>query len=121
MNFVSMLYTTHVMQTLSQTPPFTHKVMYETNTINSFLLDNLFNDEAMFNSFATSCFDDFKTEYPKISFGSVHHNHITWVKIALNTIKKNKSNIILFPNGCCSQNNCQINLMYEMVLKKLHK
>ena len=90
--------------------------------INNFLLDELFSNKIMLDSFAKSCFDDFKIKHNNIDFGSVHYNYLIWVHFALITIKNNNNlTKISFPNGCCSKNDCPINLMYEIVLTKLMK
>ena len=120
MDAIKLLYQMHAQQTLSTNPPFTYCVVIKTSNINMHLIDELYKNNNTLNLFMDSCFEEFKQL--KLSFGSVHYDPNIWIKIVIQTIKFNKNeNKITFPNGCCTKIDCPINLMYEIVLKKVTK
>ena len=46
----------------------------------------------------------------------VTYYFINFIKIGIEKILLQKNNDkIIFPNGCCTSNNCRINLMYEII------
>lgn len=119
MNFIEMLYNMHVNLSKSDNPPYMHVKKFNKEKINYELIETIKNKDAL-KIFSTECLESLKKKYPKILFGSVHYNPEIWVIIAYNTIitkisDKSENNTISYPNGCCSQSNCSINLFYDVV------
>ena len=122
MDFVNILYQMHVSQTQSESPPFTHKI----NSVEFADLDidklNTLNDNTV-KTFSEECYKIFKERYPRCLKGSVDVNPLIWVTIALNhlmhKIHNQSPDMFVFPNGCCTQGHCSINLLYEIVVEEL--
>ena len=121
MNFLKILFDVHVSQT-TNVSPFPINVEFDYNKFNyekyKFITEN--NDN--YNNFAKTCFDIFLKKNPNLPKGSVHVDHIVWTKFAIKSIIESynsKKNIITFPNGCCSINNCPINIYYLIVLENI--
>jgi len=122
MDFVKILYDMHVSQTQLETPPFTHQ-------INNVDFDDLDIDKLRtldintVKSFSEECYKIFKERYPRCLKGSVDVNPLVWVTFALNhllnKIHNQDQDMFVFPNGCCTQGHCSINLLYEIVVEEL--
>jgi hypothetical protein len=119
MNFIEILYNMHVNLSTSDRPPFTHIKNFNKEKINHELMRKIKNEDAL-KIFSTECLESLKKKYPNVLFGSVHYNPMIWVKIAYNTIMKkindrSENNTISYPNGCCTKEDCTINLFYDIV------
>ena len=112
----------HVSQTQLESPPFTHQ-------INNVKFDDLDIDKLRtlnnntVKSFSEECYKIFKERYPRCLKSSVDVNPFVWVTIALNhllnKIHNQDPDMFVFPNGCCTQGHCSINLLYEIVVEEL--
>jgi len=123
MDFIKILYEMHVSQTQLESPPFTHKI----NNVKCTDLDidklRTLEDNNTVKSFSEECYKIFKERYPGCLKGSVDVNPFVWVTIALNhllnKIHNRDPDMFVFPNGCCTQGHCSINLLYEIVVEEL--
>ena len=115
----------HVSQTMLETPPFTHVI--NCVEIGDFDFDKLktINNDTI-KPFSDECYKIFKERYPRCLKGSVDTDPLIWVTIAINHLLKkihnqDLTNMFVFPNGCCTQGHCSINLFYEIVTEELLK
>lgn len=125
MDLVGMLYNMHIKLSNDNNPPFTHKKEFDKKKINCELMKTLQNRDTLKN-FSIECIKLLKEKHPQMLTGSVHYCPISWVVLAYNTVvnklQKNldtKNDIILYPNGCCSKNDCSINLFYDVIHERL--
>lgn len=120
-DLLNLMYSMHVQQTMLENSPFPFEVEFDSNLFDKNKYIELSKSNQKFNDFVSDCFDKFKTKYD-CPIGSVHLHPDTWAKFALKAIVtawKNKSDKIIFPNGCCSVENCPINNYYLIVLNNL--
>ncbi len=122
MNFVGILYSAHVQQTLLPNPPFSYTLPFNYELVNKDKYKSLRIEENL-DEFVKMCMNKYKDRYPSLPVGSVDYNPKIWTKFALKSIAttyKSKNTTITFPNGCCSkEEECPINLFYEIVLEEL--
>lgn len=122
--FVNMLCQMHVTQTTSDSPPFTFSTDVTTDKLSKDKLTQIIKDQCSLNQFVKLCMEKFTEKYPTQPYGSVHCDPTSWTKIALSTIHKflrenNSSVKIVFPNGCCTVNDCPINKFYLIVMNEV--
>ncbi len=118
---LNILYSMHVQQTSLPNSPFPISIEFNPDSLDKEKYISLSKSQQEFDNFVNLCFDEFKIKHD-CPFGSVHLHPDTWTKFALKAIItswKNKSNIIVFPNGCCSVKNCPINNYYLIVLENI--
>lgn len=121
MDLVGILYSAHVQQTAQPNPPFSHNLSFNYEKINKTKYKSLGTEQNL-NDFVNVCFEKYKQRNPNHRTGTLDRNLKTWTKFALKSIVnayKAKTDIIIFPNGCCSLENCPINLFYEIVLEEI--
>jgi len=130
MDFINILYQMHVSQTQLESPPFTHQINnVEFEDLDMDKLRTL--DNNTFKSFSDECYKIFKDRYPRCLKGSVDVNPHIWTSVVLNHLINKISTTLrgqfkdqymfVFPNGCCTQGHCSINLFYEIVIEELLK
>jgi hypothetical protein len=117
-----LLFDMHVSQSSQQNSPFPYKVEFDYTKLNIDKFNHVNMNENNLKDFAKICFDEFIKKNPDLPKGSVHMDHVIWTKFALKTIFDtfcSKTNSIYFSNGCCSRNNCPINIYYLIVLENI--
>ncbi len=130
MDFINILYQMHVSQTQLESPPFTHQINnVEFEDLDMDKLRTL--DNNTFIPFSEECYKIFKERYPRCLKGSVDVNPHIWTSVVLNHLINKISttlrgqfkdpDMFVFPNGCCTQGHCSINLFYEIVIEELLK
>lgn len=67
-----------------------------------------------FETFANKCLDDLNKL--NLSYGTAHYGYQYWVTVVISTILSNKDSI---PNGCCTQEECSINQLYDIICSNL--
>ncbi len=136
MDFINILYQMHVSQTQLESPPFTHQINnVEFEDLDMDKLRTL--DNNTFIPFSEECYKIFKERYPRCLKGSVDVNPHTWTSVVINHLyhkifiggidpptlrgQFKDPDMFVFPNGCCTQGHCSINLFYEIVIEELLK
>ena len=118
MDFANILFEMHIRQTTQKNPPYKYIVdnisveEFDLSKINSITHENI-------DTFSKHCYSEYKNKYPDTLYGSVDINPKFWTQVVILNFKK--ENPFEFPNGCCNQKSCSINLFYEIVLKQLLK
>lgn len=116
---IGILFQTHYACTISNPPAFTFKTKISADKIDQEKLKNAMENKENMNKFVELCINKFKTKYPNALYGSVQYNPTVWTEIALKTIKNNNNKYLIFPNGCCTIDNCPINNFYLIVAEEL--
>jgi len=141
----------HASQTQLESPPFTHQInnvefedldMDKLRTVDVWVPGNNLGINNKFKSFSEECYKIFKERYPRCLKGSVDVNPHTWTSVVINhlyhiifirgidppilrgTLLRGQfkdPDMFVFPNGCCTQGHCSINLFYEIVIEELLK
>lgn len=117
------LHQTHVWVTLGygkpNMPPFEY-----VKALPKFNLVMAPTEKVAFDNFVEVCYSRYKSLGSPFGRGSVDIDPKFWVytgmKAIVDTCADHK-NTIVFPNGCCSNPNCPINKMYDIVLEELVK
>lgn len=106
MDFVKLLFETHVQMTLNS--PLT----YHKFTMIKLNLDNIP------KTIVDDCFNKYKTTPEGSLYGSVDIDPVFWTNIffaSYNLAKQNNKTNFNVPNGCCTTNNCGIKKYYELL------
>lgn len=118
-DLLGLLCSVHIRQSSLATPPFSHKVQANLNSLNKGKIDSIMSSKDEFDLFVDACFTVFVEENQSIPIGSVHTNPPVWTLFALKAITTASNDEVVFPNGCCNNSSCPINKYYEIVLKSL--
>ncbi len=121
MDILNLMYMTHVQQTSLPNPPFIHNLWFNYELVNKTKYKSLSSEENL-DEFVKVCYEKYKERNPNHKLGSLDQNPKTWAKFALKAIVtayKAKSDTVNFPNGCCSIDECPINLFYKVVLEEI--
>jgi hypothetical protein len=119
---ITLMFNMHVSQTAKKNPAFTHKVNINCSKLDIEKLKYVNENENNLKEYAKLCFDEFISENAHLSKGSLHRDPIVWTNFGLNSIYNAycaKQNTVVFSNGCCSRDNCPINIYYLIVLKNI--
>jgi acetyltransferase-like isoleucine patch superfamily enzyme len=114
---VGILFQTHQQFTLTQ--PFVQHPIKNLEKINENeeQIKNIiksFQQKEQFETFSKKCLEDLnKLNLP---YGTAHYGYQFWVNVAIVSIYKEEASI---PNGCCSTENCSINILYDIVCDNL--
>jgi hypothetical protein len=118
-HFVHVLYRMHVQQTIANPPPFTHSIsLPHGQKLNHHKITLLLSNPQLCKDFETICYHQFLEL--DVLRGSVHYNPSTWLTIALTIMDEfDDTDTIVFPNGCCSMEQCTINQFYQIIVDQL--
>ena len=121
-NLSKLLFNMHVSQTAQEISPFKQSVDYDYTKFNIEKFNHINQNENNLNNFAKICLDEFNLKYSDLQKGSLHINYVSLTKFSLNSIinkYNSNNNTIFFENGCCSNDNCLINLYYVIVFNNV--
>lgn len=81
-------------------------------------LSHVFTNVETRELFAKNCL--IKLNQLNLPRGTAHYGYNFWIDVALSCIKRDlHADYIKFPNGCCSLENCSINVLYKIVYDSL--
>ena len=115
-----LMFNMHVTKT--QKTAFIHKVIFNHTEVDIEKLKYVNENENNLKEYAKLCFDEFISENAHLSKGSLHRDPIVWTNFGLNSIYNaycTKQTTVVFSNGCCSRDNCPINIYYLIVLRNI--
>lgn len=70
------------------------------------------------------CSPEFAAAYKKKNNGeeiitNVDRNPVFYAKVVVDAVKSSNGDKVLIPNGCCTKDDCPLNMYYKIVLEKL--